>query len=96
MNSMLAVFTSNVQNIVASDRWKSQNQRGVAATEEKSWWRGGWEAVSSWGADTSMYTANVPAYLLVVAVSVAVPGPRPKGAIVVALISPTKQRRDRA
>jgi len=43
----------------------------VVATEEKPWWRWGWDAVASCGADTSHYTVSWPLWLLVVAAGIA-------------------------
>ena len=39
----------------------------LAATEEKSWWRWGWDAATSCGADSSHYVVHWPVYLVIVA-----------------------------
>ena len=39
----------------------------LVATEEKSWWRWGWDVATSCGADSSHYIVHWPVYLLIVA-----------------------------
>jgi len=43
----------------------------LVATEEKSWWRWGWDVATSCGADSSHYFVHWPVYLVIVALGLA-------------------------
>jgi hypothetical protein len=44
----------------------------LVAVERKPWWRWAWDAIRSFGADTSHFVVQWPLWLLVVAAGVAV------------------------